>query len=92
MLGVTLFGIVLTPVFFYVIQGFGETRLFAGPRTGAAISCAFGLLVGIAGGYLIGRLGLFPLGWAMAAGGCAGVLAVLAVLGIHQRLRQTGAR
>ena len=32
MLGVTLFGIFLTPVFFYVIQGFGETRLFAAPR------------------------------------------------------------
>ena len=30
MLGVTLFGIFLTPVFFYVIQGFGENRLFAG--------------------------------------------------------------
>ena len=27
MLGVTLFGIFLTPVFFYVIQGLGETRL-----------------------------------------------------------------
>ena len=29
MLGVTLFGIFLTPVFFYVIQGLGETPLFA---------------------------------------------------------------
>ena len=29
MLGVTLFGIFLTPVFFYVIQGVTETRLFA---------------------------------------------------------------
>ena len=29
MLGVTLFGIFLTPVFFYVIQGLSETRLFA---------------------------------------------------------------
>ena len=32
MLGVTLFGIFLTPVFFYVIQGLGETRLFASAR------------------------------------------------------------
>ena len=30
MLGVTLFGIFLTPVFFYVIQGVGETQMFAG--------------------------------------------------------------
>jgi hypothetical protein len=29
MLGVTLFGIFLTPVFFYVIAGFAETPLFA---------------------------------------------------------------
>ena len=29
MLGVTLFGIFLTPVFFYVIQGLSETRLFS---------------------------------------------------------------
>ncbi len=28
MLGVTLFGIFLTPVFFYVIESFGETSLF----------------------------------------------------------------
>ena len=32
MLGVTLFGIFLTPVFFYVIQGLGETRLFTAAR------------------------------------------------------------
>jgi multidrug efflux pump len=29
MIGVTLFGIFLTPVFFYVIQGVGETRFFS---------------------------------------------------------------
>src|SRR4029077_11749484 len=38
MLGVTLFGIFLTPVFFYVIQGFGETSLFAGARIRLAVS------------------------------------------------------
>ena len=32
MLGVTLFGIFLTPVFFYVIQGLGELPLFSTPR------------------------------------------------------------
>jgi multidrug efflux pump len=32
MLGVTLFGIFLTPVFFYVIAGFAETPLFAASR------------------------------------------------------------
>ncbi|HEY7424191.1 MAG TPA: efflux RND transporter permease subunit [Gemmataceae bacterium] len=33
MLGVTLFGIFLTPVFFYVIEGFAESSLFAAART-----------------------------------------------------------
>jgi hypothetical protein len=32
MLGVTLFGIFLTPVFFYVIEGFAETPLFSSER------------------------------------------------------------
>jgi multidrug efflux pump len=32
MLGVTLFGIFLTPVFFYVIQGLGDLPLFSSPR------------------------------------------------------------
>ena len=31
MLGVTLFGIFLTPVFFFVIDWLGQTRLFASP-------------------------------------------------------------
>jgi hypothetical protein len=32
MIGVTLFGIFLTPVFFYVIQGLGESRWLNTPR------------------------------------------------------------
>ena len=35
MLGVTMFGIFLTPVFFYVIQGLSESRLFMSERTRA---------------------------------------------------------
>jgi len=33
MLGVTLFGIFLTPVFFYVIQWFGDRRLAGAPKS-----------------------------------------------------------
>jgi multidrug efflux pump len=87
MLGVTAFGIFLTPVFFYVIQGFGETRLFSGAHARLTISCSFGLILGIAGGYLVGRLASFPAVWATVIGGCAGLLSVLSALGIHQRLR-----
>jgi len=37
MIGVTLFGIFLTPVFFYVIQGLGETRFFSNPLVQRAL-------------------------------------------------------
>jgi multidrug efflux pump len=88
MLGVTLFGIFLTPVFFYVIQGFGETRLLAAPATRLVVSCTSGMLLGLAGGYLLGRLGAFPPLAAVLIGGCVGPLGVLALLGIHKRLRR----
>src|SRR5438045_5516417 len=41
MIGVTFFGIFLTPVFFFVIQGLGESRLFASDwsrRVGSAVA------------------------------------------------------
>jgi multidrug efflux pump len=50
MLGVTLFGIFLTPVFFYVIQGLGETRLFSSS------------IVQRAGLFLLILVGIFVLG------------------------------
>jgi multidrug efflux pump len=90
MLGVTLFGVLLTPVFFYVIQGFGETRLFASTTTRWASSCVAGTLLGMLGGYLLARLGIFVLGWSVALGGCAGLAGVLAVLGVHRSLSAAG--
>ena len=52
MLGVTLFGIFLTPVFFYVIEGFAETPLFSSERarrvgTRAAATRAASLTLGL---------------------------------------------
>jgi multidrug efflux pump len=49
MLGVTAFGLLLTPVFFFVIDWLGETRLFASP------------LVRRVGGVALGALSLSPL-------------------------------
>ena len=86
MLGVTLFGIFLTPVFFYVIQGIGETRLFASLATQWIVSCAFGLLVGLAGGYLLWKLDVVGFWWALGLGAAAGLLAVLAALGVHRKM------
>jgi multidrug efflux pump len=90
MLGVTAFGVFLTPVFFYVIQGFGETSLFAGRRTRQVVSSALGLLLGLTAGYLLGRLGIFPPRWAGLVGACAGLLGVQAALGVHRRLTTRG--
>ncbi len=41
MFGVTLFGIFLTPVFFYVIIGIGESRLFATAASRRLVSCSW---------------------------------------------------
>jgi multidrug efflux pump len=87
MLGVTVFGVFLTPVFFYVIQKLGETKRLPAPLVRHILSGAAGGLLGLGGGYLVGRLGLFPLAWAVPLGCCAGILAVFAVLGIHGRFR-----
>jgi multidrug efflux pump len=90
MLGVTVFGILLTPVFFYVIQGFGETRLFASRFVQLGVSCVVGVFLGLIAGLLLGRLGVLPLIWAALLGGCAGLLGVLAVLGLHRTLFRRG--
>jgi multidrug efflux pump len=89
MLGVTLFGIFLTPVFFSVIQGVGETKLFASEQMRWYGSCAMGCVLGAGTGYLLGLLGLVHSVWAPIVGGTIGVLTVMAVLSVHQKLRST---
>ena len=89
MLGVTAFGIFLTPVFFYVIQGVGETKLFSN------------VIVKWVGSATVGarpwerRPAIcwsnsascpFPPVMAMLLGAGAGVLIALAVRGIHRTL------
>jgi len=81
MLGVTMFGIFFTPVFFYVIQGVGETSLFAGAAMQWAVSGLLGFGLGAGTGYLLALLGWFPVHWAVIVGGVAGVLMVAAVRG-----------
>jgi multidrug efflux pump len=87
MLGVTLFGIFLTPVFFYVIRELGATRVFlALGSTGWLGSTVLGGILGLAGGYLLARLGFGGLQWALIGGGGVGILSVLAVFGIHRQI------
>jgi multidrug efflux pump len=88
MVGVTLFGIFLTPVFFSVIQGLSGIRLLetAAVRWGAST-----LLSGLGGlsiGYVLSQLGVFALQRALVLCGSAGCLAALGVLGLHQMIRE----
>ncbi len=52
MLGVTAFGIFLTPVFFYVIQSLGETRVFTGAIMQWVVAIVLGVVVSSTG-YLL---------------------------------------
>jgi multidrug efflux pump len=90
MLGVTLFGIFLTPVFFYVIQGFGETRLFASGPVRWVASAVLGGCLGLVSGLLLWKLGSVGLFWALGLGGPAGALTVLAVMGLHRTIKKKG--
>jgi multidrug efflux pump len=82
MLGVTLFGIFLTPVFFYVLQGVSETRQFtsgAARRIGPILA---GGLSGFAVGFLLARLLHLRPAWEVAIGMTAAVLGALLALAL----------
>ena len=86
MLGVTLFGIFLTPVFFYVIQGLGETRLFAAAPTRWVGSLArWAALLGLAVGFLLARLGVVPLPWAPWSAAARASWPRWLILGVRRR-------
>jgi len=94
MLGVTLFGIFLTPVFFYVLQGISETTLFRSARLRAILSLVTSGALGATAGFLITRLdatkSMVPwmvMPWASIVTGAAGMLLVRGVRGIRARLR-----
>ena len=91
MLGVTLFGIFLTPVFFYVIEGLGERALFrrAGFQWFGAV-----LLSGVVGGlchYLAREAGFHAGPWAAVGGFVLGFLVAVLVQGAHRRKQQNAA-
>ena len=89
MFGVTAFGIFLTPVFFYVIIGLSESRRFASDATRRVFSCFLGGFLGMAEGFLLGRLEIVRLPWSTIVGAVAGVLVVLAILEIQRRIKES---
>ena len=74
MLGVTLFGIFLTPVFFKVIEGWSEMSLFANPRLQWVGSVLIGVTMGTLLGFLMWKIGFPSLRWAIAIGCGLGIL------------------
>jgi multidrug efflux pump len=87
MLGVTLFGVFLTPVFFFVIESIGESGIFRLPGMQWVGSAVLGSGVGVAGGYLAWKVGFPQLHWALAGGGCLGLFAAAMVQGAQHRRR-----
>jgi multidrug efflux pump len=88
MLGVTLFGIFLTPVFFYVIQGLGETPLFASGVARRVGSPVAGGLSGFAAGFLLARITDLRPVWEVAIGLSSAILGALLVLGLERIVRR----
>jgi multidrug efflux pump len=83
MLGVTLFGIFLTPVFFYVIAGLSETRFFRAVVTQWIGAALLGALLGAGIGFALSRIGLIRPTWALIPGGCVGIVAALLLQTLH---------
>ncbi len=88
MLGVTLFGIFLTPVFFYVIQGYGEQRWPSRSSTRWMLSVLLVTALGVAVGWLLATLNLVSWYVGPIVGGLAGLLAALAYLGLRRWWRE----
>ncbi len=87
MVGVTLFGIFLTPVFFYVILGVSEAWQLVTAAARWVGSTLVGGLSGVGLGWLLARADLVEVHRAVWGCGAAGVLATMAVLDIHRRIR-----
>ncbi len=89
MVGVTLFGIFLTPVFFLVIQGIGGTRVFSAIPVRWVGSVLLGITLGLAAAFLLVRTGALRMPIAIVLGIVVGIGVPLLVLGLFRR-RETG--
>jgi multidrug efflux pump len=88
MLGVTAFGIFLTPVFFYVIQGASEAKLFQSDRVKLVLSYSIGGGLGAVIGFLLARLHVIgSLPWAIIVGATGGIVFIRGVRAVRAQLR-----
>jgi multidrug efflux pump len=79
MLGVTLFGIFLTPVFFDLIQRGVDAKVFASRARRWAGAALLGLLLGVTAGHTLAGLGIGTHWWDEVIGGAIGAILALAV-------------
>jgi multidrug efflux pump len=86
MVGVTLFGIFLTPVFFHVIAGLSETRLFMTVAVQWIGSILLGALLGAGVGFSLSRIGLLEPTWALIGGAGLGILAAIVLQTLQRRI------
>jgi multidrug efflux pump len=87
MIGVTVFGIFLTPVFFYVIQSLGDMTILTTERWRRIGSFAGGGVLGLVLGFLLARIGIGSLPWGPIVGACAGGVVALVIMGVHQAIQ-----
>jgi len=92
MLGVTLFGIFLTPVFFYVIEGLGQAALFRRASLQWCGAVLFSAAVGLVCHLLARELGFRAGPWAAVGGFALCFLVAVLVQGAHRRKRQATVR
>lgn len=84
MLGVTIFGVVLTPAFYYIIQRIGQTQVFTNRHVQQIGTLLMGPAVGVVLGILLWHTESLPFWWAILLGIIVGLLASVAVLGFHR--------
>jgi len=90
MLGVTIFGVVLTPTFYYLIQRVGSTRLFSNPKVQTIGTVILAIAAGMVIGFLLWLAAAFSFWWALLVGLVVGLSAGVAVLGVHRSPVATG--
>lgn len=87
MLGVSIFGVFFTPVFYYVIRWCSSTRLLSNVVVQGVGTLVLGPVVGGTFGLLLGRTQSISFWWAMLSGVAAGLLTSGVVLG-RRRIRR----
>jgi multidrug efflux pump len=92
MLGVTLFGVFLTPAFFFIIEGLGEMPMFASGAIRRVASSIMGGLSGFAVVFLLARIAHFRPLWEMTISATGAIVGSLLVFVLGRMMRRRARR